>query len=76
MWSWDFHTEAYNWLDNPGAIQEALELLELLGGIGPTKGGAYVIKWWSNADTMFSVKSCISFLREYQLEEAVEKNNL
>lgn len=63
-------------LGNPLAVQEALELLELLECISLIEGGVDAIKWWPNADGIFSIKSCISFFRDYQLEEVVKSNKL
>ncbi|XP_058733909.1 uncharacterized protein LOC131605584 [Vicia villosa] len=76
QWSWDLHIEAGNLLDNPLAVMEALELVEILADINPIVGGADSFKWWPNTDGIFSVKSCTSSLREHQLERVVDANSL
>ncbi|XP_058775771.1 uncharacterized protein LOC131650046 [Vicia villosa] len=73
-WSWDLHLQAEGLLENPLAVQEALELLDILGGIKPLEDGVDTSKWWPNADGVFSVKSCATFLRERYLERPVEAN--
>ncbi|XP_058733646.1 uncharacterized protein LOC131605289 [Vicia villosa] len=75
-WLWDFHVAASALLDCPEAMQEAFELLELLGGLGPVDGVEDVIKWWPNSDGTFSVKSCTPLFRERLLDVGVEPNNL
>ncbi|XP_058783214.1 uncharacterized protein LOC131657880 [Vicia villosa] len=57
-------------------MQEALELLEILGEFRPVMGGEDTIKWWPSADGCFSVSSCYSLLRDRQLEEVVEAHTM
>lgn len=75
-WSWDFHIAAEKLLDNPLAVQEALEPVDILGSINPLEDDEDTIRWLPNVDGVFSVKRCSSFLREQQLEVMVESNTL
>lgn len=63
-WFWDFHIAAENLLNSPVAIQEALELIDILGGVIPVEGGEDTVKWRPKSDGAFSIKSRSSFLRE------------
>ncbi|XP_058746904.1 uncharacterized protein LOC131619879 [Vicia villosa] len=75
-WQWDFHVTAIILLDNPELMQEAMELMEILGGICPTVGAVDSIKWWPSTEGCFTVKSCCSLMRVRHLEEEVEANKL
>ncbi|CAI8590011.1 unnamed protein product [Vicia faba] len=69
VWSWDFQVEAE-------AVLEAFDLVNLLAGTNPIAEGIDSIKWWQNADDIFSVKRCLSFMRDKLLDEVVEPNRL
>ncbi|XP_058771314.1 uncharacterized protein LOC131644746 [Vicia villosa] len=75
-WQWDSHVATNILLDSPELMQEAMELMEILGGISPSEGVADSMKWWPNMEGCFTVKSCCSLMRARQLEEDVEANKL
>ncbi|XP_058764980.1 uncharacterized protein LOC131638429 [Vicia villosa] len=76
VWLWNFQVDSNVLMENPGAMMEALELLELLGGVRPKEGVEDMLKWSKNSDGNFTVKSCSSCLREYNLEAIVESTIL
>ncbi|XP_058750269.1 uncharacterized protein LOC131623286 [Vicia villosa] len=76
QWQWEFHVDSDLMLAIPELLQEALELLEILGGYRPTVGVVDSIKWWPSREGVFTVKSCCSLMRICQLEDVVEANRL
>ncbi|CAI8603341.1 unnamed protein product [Vicia faba] len=75
-WQWDFHVDADELLGNLEATYEAFLLIELLTNLKPGINVSDSVKWWPNVDGQFSVKSCYSFLRDKELEDAVEPTAL
>lgn len=72
VWPWNLHVNADDLLGNSTAIEEAFLLIELLTNRMHGILICDLVKWWPNADRLFSVKSCYSSLRDRELEDVVE----